>query len=163
MNELIASYRISVRPYSKVKYIQHAVLICWYCLAVYFWPYFIPLVIKSTLIVSTLLFSLLCFYPPNIIYQKLRLQNLKDLKLKAQILKGQEEVFQLSELGQIYWVKSARSGQLLATSYFWPFCFYLRIINPISQKRYWKVIFVDQVSEGSARRLRRIIKRIKST
>ena len=47
MDELIASYRISVRLYSKMKYIKHAVLVCWYCLAVYFWPYFIPLIIDD--------------------------------------------------------------------------------------------------------------------
>jgi glucan phosphoethanolaminetransferase (alkaline phosphatase superfamily) len=153
MDELIASYRISVRLYSKMKYIQHAVLVCWYCLAVYFWPYFIPLIIKSILIVSALIFCFLCFYPAKVMEQKLMKHNSQD----------QDEVFQLSELGQVYWVKSARSGQLLATSYFWPFCFYLRIINPISQKYYWKVIFVDQVSDDSVRRLRRKIKRIKAT
>lgn len=150
MDDLIASYRVSVRPYSKIKYIQHTLLVCWYCLVVYFWPYFIPTIIKFILVISFLLLGFFTFYPAKV------------AEKKAQS-KGGYEVFQLSEFGQVYWVKSSRTGQLLATSYFWPFCFYLRIINPISQKCYWKVIFVDQVSDDSARRLRRIIKRIKST
>ncbi|WP_371820011.1 protein YgfX [Psychrosphaera sp. F3M07] len=144
MDDLVASYRIKVDPHSRYRQYQHVVFVCWYCLAIYHWPYFIPSIIKSTYTVLFLLF-VFCVYKQNVLNQT-----------------DDEEVFHLSEAGQIEWVKRAISGQLLPISYFWPFCFYLKIINPVSQNTYWKVIFADQLNDESKRRLRRIIKTIKS-
>lgn len=147
MDELVASYRITINPHSKIRSIQHTIFVCWYLLVVYFWPYFIPLFVKVTLILVTLI--LIFFY----LY-------LNDRTLSKSSYDA--EVLYVSELGQIEWVKSAELGQLLTNSYFWPFCFYLRISNPIKQVTYWKVIFKDQLDDDSVRRLRRIIKTIKS-
>jgi len=147
MDDLATSYRIRVNPNSKIRVIQHAIFVCWYLLVIYFWPYFIPVAIKVTLILLSLTFTVFYVYLINATQSKIT----DDL-----------DVFHLSELGQIEWVKSSELGQLLPSSYFWPFCFYLRITNPINQETYWKVIFSDQLDDESVRRLRRIIKTIKS-
>lgn len=147
MDDLVASYRIRVNPSSKIRTAQHAFFVCWYLLVICFWPYFIPAVIKVMLILLSLVFTFFYAYLIKVTQSKIT----DDL-----------DVFHLSELGQVEWVKNSELGKLLPSSYFWPFCFYLRITNPINQETYWKVIFSDQLDDESIRRLRRIIKTIKS-
>jgi hypothetical protein len=125
---------------------QHTIFVCWYLLVIFFWPYFIPEVVKISLILLSIIFVIFYVY-------LLKATQYKDISA--------QDVFYLSELGQIEWVKSSEVGQLLSSSYFWSFCFYLRIHNPITQENYWKVIFTDQLDNESVRRLRRIIKTIK--
>lgn len=146
MDDLVASYRIRVNPNSKIKMFQHTIFVCWYLLVIFFWPYFIPEVVKISLILLSIIFVIFYVY-------LLKATQYKDISA--------QDVFYLSELGQIEWVKSSEVGQLLSSSYFWSFCFYLRIHNPITQENYWKVIFTDQLDNESVRRLRRIIKTIK--
>ena len=148
MDDLVASYRVRVKPNSKIRITQHAIFVCWYFLVIYFWPYFIPEVVKITLILLSFTFSVFYVYLINATQSK----TTDDL-----------DVFYLSELGQVEWVKNSELGQMLPSSYFWPFCFYLRITNPISQEIYWKVLFTDQLDNDSVRRLRRIIKTVKAS
>lgn len=146
MDELIASYRIRVSPNSKIKIYQHTTFVCWYLLVVFFWPYFIPEIVKISLILFSIIFVIFYAY-------LLKATQYKNIRSR--------DVFYVSELGQVEWVKSSEVGQLLSSSYFWPFCFYLRICDPMTQNIYWKVIFSDQLDKESVRRLRRIIKTIK--
>lgn len=146
MDDLDVSYRVSVKPNSHIKILQFVLLLIGYLMALYTWPFYLPNIVKWALL-ALVLGLVLSFY----------LAKGPDVK-EAETL----EVFYLSVLGQIKWVKQDEQAQLLPTSYFLPFCFYLHLTNPLTEQIRWKVIFTDQLDDTSIRRLKRIIKRIKT-
>ncbi len=146
MDDLDVSYRVSVTHNSRIKSGQFILLLIGYLVALYTWPFYLPNIVKCALLVLALGLALSLYLA----------------KRKAEKEAETHEVFYLSVLGQIQWVKQGEQAQLLATSYFLPFCFYLHLIEPLTQKVRWKVIFTDQLDDTSTRRLKRIIKRIKT-
>lgn len=136
-------YRVVVSPSSKYRRLVGVFLLILALVAVYYWPYYFPLVFK--LITAC---SLLVLYTYTFMTSRSSL---------TYIFCNDDGEFLLRREGcpDQHWQISSRS-------YFLPFVIILKLRSDISPYKTWFSVYTDQIDQTCVRRLRRIVLKMKS-